>query len=286
MASRCEVRLYARDKATAAAWADAAIDEVKRLETRYLNDGDASVKSAINRAVARGEATEVDPETAGLLDFAAELHAQSDGAFDLTSGVLLRAWDFKSKRVPSQAALDELLPRVGWSRVQWQRPLLRLQEGMELDFSCISKEYAADRAATIIADLGCQHGLVNVGGDVRAIGPPPGDDAWRLAVQNPRGKPGATIAHLEVPLGAMATAGDYERYFEHGGRRYSHLLDPRTGWPVAYWRSISVVAPVCIAAGACATVAMLKPIEEALAFLESQSLRYLAIDGEGRRHSR
>ena len=157
---------------------------------------------------------------------------------------------------------------------------------MEIDFGGIGKEYAADRAAAIVVDLGGEHGLVNLGGDVRVIGPHADGQPWRVAVQDPRGEPGVTIAHLNVPHGAMATSGDYERFFIHEGRRYSHLLDPRTGWPVEHWRSVSVVAPLAIAAGACATVAMLKPVDDALRFLETQGVRYLAVDAAGEQHAK
>ena len=285
MASHCEVRVYAPDEVTAQRWSDAAIAEVRRIEAKYSRYRDDSVTTAINRA-AGGAAINVDDETSSLLDFAAELHAQSGGAFDLTSGVLRRAWDFKAGHVPTQAALDQLLPRVGWSKVDWHSPTLRLHAEMEIDFGGIGKEYAADRAAAAAGDLGAEHGLINLGGDVRVIGPHADGNGWRIAVQNPRGEPGATIAYLTVPHGAMATSGDYERYFEHSGRRYSHLLDPRTGWPCEHWRSVSVVAPLCIAAGACATVAMLKPVDDALEFLDRQGVRYLAIDSDGKRHSK
>ncbi|MEP6607827.1 MAG: FAD:protein FMN transferase [Burkholderiaceae bacterium] len=285
MASHCEIRIYARDETTARAWADAAIGEVRRIETKYSRYRDDSVTTAINRA-AGGAAINVDPETAGLLDFATELHQQSDGAFDITSGVLRRAWDFKAAAVPSQTTLDQLLSQVGWSKIEWHSPLLRLRAEMEIDFGGIGKEYAADRAAAAVADLGAQHGLINLGGDVRMIGPHCDGHAWRLAVQDPRAEPGVTIAHLDVSHGAMATSGDYERYFVHEGRRYSHLLDPRTGWPVEHWRSVSVVAPLAIAAGACATVAMLKPVDDALQFLNNQGVRYLAIDAGGYQHTK
>ncbi|HWL74345.1 MAG TPA: FAD:protein FMN transferase, partial [Burkholderiaceae bacterium] len=200
MASHCEVRVYAPDQATAQHWSDAAIAEVRRIEAKYSRYRDDSVTTAINRA-AGGAALTVDAETASLLDFADMLYGQSDGAFDLTSGVLRRAWDFKSGRVPSQSALDELLQRVGWSKVDWNSPVLGLRADMEIDFGGIGKEYAADRAAAIVADLGGAHGLVNLGGDIRVIGPHADGQAWRVAVQDPRGEPGMTIAHLNVPHG-------------------------------------------------------------------------------------
>jgi thiamine biosynthesis lipoprotein len=285
MASRCEVRLYAPDAAQAQAWADLAIGEVRRIEVKYSRYRDDSVISAINRA-AGGKPVAVDDETAALLDFGASLHGQSDGRFDLTSGVLRRAWDFKARRVPTQADLDALRPLVDWTQVEWRDRHVRLpRAGMELDFGGIGKEYAADRAGGLLAERGVQHGLVNLGGDVRVLGPAPDGTPWRIAVQAPRGAPGETLARLDVASGALATSGDYERFFEIDGRRYCHLLDARTGWPVAHWQSVSVVAPLAVAAGACATLAMLAPVPAALSFLRSQDVRFLAIDAAGVRHT-
>jgi thiamine biosynthesis lipoprotein len=286
MASRCEVRVYAPDAATAERWADAAIDEVRRIEAKFSRYRDDSVTAAINRSAGDG-AFEPDPETAALLDFGATLHAQSDGAFDLTSGALRRAWDFKAARLPAPGEVEALLPLVGWQHVEWDGRRLRLpRAGMEIDFGGIGKEYAADRAAARMEALGARHGLVNLGGDVRVLGPQPDGNAWTVGVQDPRGRGGEAIAALPVAAGAMATSGDYERYFEHDGRRYCHLLDPRSGWPVSHWRSVSVVAPLAVLAGACATIAMLKPVDEAVAFLREQGVRYLGIDAAGARHAR
>lgn len=285
MASRCEARVYADSEATARRWASAAIDEVRRIEAKYSRYRDDSVTAAINRCAGAG-AFEADEETAALLDFADTLYAQSEGAFDLTSGVLRRAWNFKEPRLPDAQEVEELLPLVGWQHVEWDGRQLRLpRAGMEIDFGGLGKEYAADRAAACMEGLGARHGLVNLGGDVRVLGPQPDGGAWMVGVQDPRGRGGEAIAALAVPVGAMATSGDYERYFECDGRRYSHLLDPRSGWPVSFWRSVSVVAPLCVLAGACATIAMLKPVDEAVAFLREQGLRYLGIDAAGRRHT-
>ena len=260
MASRCEVRLHAPDGATAQAWADAAIAEVRRIEAKYSRYRDDSVTTLINRAAGQSPIA-VDAETAGLIDFGAALHAQSEGRFDLTSGVLRRAWDFKSQRLPSQQQIDELLPLIGWSQVEWDGAAVRLpRTGMEVDFGGIGKEYAADRAGAVLLERGAVHGLVNLGGDVRIIGASPDGSPWRIAVQNPRAEPGETLARLDVAIGALATSGDYERYMIVDGRRYCHVMDPRTGWPVSAWQSISVVAPLAVAAGACATVAMLQPV--------------------------
>lgn len=289
MASQCAVRVFATDEAAARAWADPAIAEVRRIEAKYSRYRDDSVTGAINRA-AGGAALHVDAETAGLIAFGATLHAQSGGRFDLTSGVLRRAWDFKAQRLPAQRDIDALLPLIGWSQVEWQPDddggVLRLpRAGMQIDFGGIGKEYAADRAGTVLADAGAAHGLINLGGDVRVIGPAPDGTPWRIAIQDPRGAPGTTVARMDVDAGALATSGDYERYFEVDGRRYSHLLDPLTGWPAQAWQSVSVVAPLAVAAGACASIAMLMPVARALDFLNAQGLRYLAISAAGERHA-
>jgi FAD:protein FMN transferase len=285
MASRCEVRLHAPDANTASAWAEAAIAEVRRIEAKYSRYRDDSVTTTINRAAGR-DAIRVDDETAHLIDFGAALYAQSDGRFDLTSGVLRRVWDFKAQRVPAQSAIDELLPLIGWSRVRWHDHSIELpRAGMEIDFGGIGKEYAADRAGNALVEHGARHGLVNLGGDVRVIGPAPDGTPWRIAVQHPRGAAGEILAHLDVARGALATSGDYERYLVVDRRRYCHIMDPRTGWPVEAWQSVSVVAPLTVAAGACATIAMLLDVESGLAFLRTQGVRYLAVDAAGQRHS-
>jgi thiamine biosynthesis lipoprotein len=285
MASRCEVRVYAPDEATARIWADAAIAEVRRIEHKFSRYRDESVTTAINRA-AGGDAVEVDDETAALLDYGAQLHAASAGAFDLTSGVLRRAWDFTARRIPSPDELDVLLELVGWSKVQWRRPRLRLQSGMEIDFGGIGKEYAADRAAGALQTHGARRGFINLGGDVRAFGAHPDGAPWRIAIQHPRAASGVSIGAIDIVTQAVATSGDYERFFEVEGRRYCHILDPRSGWPATHWQCVSVSAPLCVAAGACATIAMLKPVDEALAFLRSQGVEFLAVAGDGTVHRR
>ena len=283
MASTCEVRIAGMRQRKARPLAELAIAEVRRIETKYSRYRPDSIVSRINAGAGSGRAMRVDAETAGLLDFAADLFAASGGLFDLTSGCLRRAWDFRAGRLPAPGEVEALLPLVGWSKVHWNGEAIELpQPGMEIDFGGFGKEYAADRAATLLQTHDVRHGLVNLGGDIRLVGPRPGNAPWLLGIQDPR-RADRLLAELPVRTGALATSGDYERYFEHDGTRYCHVLDPRSGWPVTGWRSISVVAPACLAAGALTTVAMLKGTD-ALSFLESQNVAYLAVDATGRRH--
>ena len=286
MAGDHEIQLFADSAATARRAADAAIADIARIEGKYARYRDDSVTTRINRA-AGSTPIAIDVETHALLAYADRCFRSSEGRFDITSGVLRRAWDFGARppRVPSAETIEAARALIGWSRVEWDADAIRLpRSGMEIDLGGIGKEYAADRAATLCIERGVAHALINLGGDVRAIGGQPDGSPWRIGIRDPRA-PERAIAGLDVVDGAVATSGDYQRYFEVDGRRYCHVLDPQTGMPVAHWRSVSVVAPLCVVAGSCATIAMLLE-ERALAFLDSQRVDYLAVDRDGNSYRR
>ncbi|NVM75656.1 thiamine biosynthesis lipoprotein [Duganella sp. SG902] len=280
MGSRCEVRIAAADAAAARHIATQAIDEVRRIEQKYSRYRSDSIVSRINAAAGLG-AVDCDGETAALLAYADALHDNSEGRFDITSGVLRKAWDFRGGALPRPGALEALLPLVGWSKVVRDESSVFLpQLGMELDFGGFGKEYAVDRAAELLAVLGVDHGYVNLGGDMRFLGPRPDGKPWDIGIQDPRDM-SATVASIPIGRGALATSGDYERFIEVDGRRYCHVLDPRSGMPVSYWRSVSVVGPLAITAGSCTTTAMLLE-QDGIDFLDRSGVSYLAIDHEGR----
>lgn len=284
MASECELRLALDEEARFAELAAAAIAEVRRIEAKYSRYRDDSLVARINRAAGENWVT-LDAETEALLGYAATLFESSAGKFDITSGILRRAWDFRQARVPDESELAPLLALVGWNQVERSPGRIRLaRRGMELDFGGFGKEYAADRAAALLAAKGVRHGYVNLGGDLHVIGPQADGQPWLIGIQDPR-KEDALIASIPVHSGALATSGDYERYFEVAGKRYCHILDPGSGYPAGYWRSVSVLAPVAIGAGSFATVAMLKQ-EDGLRFLDDSGLAYLAVDHSGQVHSK
>ena len=257
MGSRCEIRLYARSEESAAACARAAVNDVLRLETKYSRYRDDSVTAAINRVAAAGGAIDIDAETATLLDYGATCYEQSDGLFDLTSGILREVWSADRRELPDTDTLQRLLARVGWNKVRWQSPRLVFGfPGMEIDFGGVVKEYAADRAATLCAEAGVRHGLVDLGGDIKIVGPHPDGTPWAVGIQHPRSAE-AVMATVDLFQGAIATSGDYERFVEIDGRRYSHILSPRTGMPVCGLAGVSVAAPECVVAGSATTIAML-----------------------------
>jgi thiamine biosynthesis lipoprotein len=282
MGGPCELRLYAADPGAAASYFKAAEDEILRLEQRYSRYREDSVTTAINRSAGDARGVAVDPETAGLLDYAHIAWAQSEGLFDITSGVLRRAWDFKVQKLPAQDEIEALLRLIGWDKIRRQRSRIALPlAGMELDFGGYVKEYAADRAAQAARAAGARHGFVELAGDIAVIGPHPDGAPWQVGVRHPR-DPNRPLATIPLSAGAIASSGDYERYFERDGRRYCHVLNPRTGWPVEGLASVSVVAEQCLVAGTASTVAMLKGPREGPAWLEQLGLRYVCMDAQER----
>lgn len=254
MASPCEALIDTREAAVAQRAALAVSNEAFRIEQKFSRYRADNIVHAINNA--GGVPVEVDEETADLLDYAAHCHAVSGGRFDITSGVLRRVWRFDgSDRLPESTAVAAVLELVGWHKVEWWRPQLRIQPGMEIDFGGIGKEYAVDRAAKLGAEAGGVPLLVNFGGDLCATAPRQDGTPWNIAVENlAEGAPRFTLAQ-----GGVATSGDAHRFLLKDGVRYGHILDPKSGWPVKDApRSVTVVGASCGEAGLLATLAILQ----------------------------
>lgn len=280
MGSPCEIQLYAKSRPRAQHVLNRLVNEVQRLEARYSRYRDDSFLKTINRVAAEGGVITVDDETAGLLDYVKTCYLESDGLFDVTSGLLRKAWSFKENRLPLDDEIQPLLERVGWEKLSWQSPVLSFpMAGMELDLGGAVKEYAVDRVTSICWESEIYHGLVNLGGDIRVIGPHPDGTPWAIGITHPR-IPGAFIRRLHLTQGALASSGDYERCIEWEGVRYGHILDPRTGWPVRRLAAVSVLADLCVVAGSASTIAMLKDFEGS-DWLQQQGFPHYWVDVDG-----
>lgn len=284
MGSACEVVLAASSVHDAQRLAQMAIDEVLRIERKYSRYTTESLIANINQQAGLRPVV-CDDETWALLQYASKLHEQSQGLFDITSGVFRQAWDFQVPAIPSADKLDALRAKVGWHKVVLKDQSIALPSaGMEIDLGGFGKEYAADRAAQVLQAQGVVSGYVNLAGDMRFLGPKPTGEPWMIGIQDPR-HANQVVATLPITQGGLATSGDYERYFELSGERYCHVLNPFTGRPVKYWRSVSVTAPAAVVAGCTSTMTMLKE-EEGLAFLQATGFDFLAIDHAGKVHMR
>lgn len=244
-----------------------------RIEQKFSRYRTDSIVHRINQSA--GCEIAVDEETANLLDFAATLTQLSEGRFDITSGVLRKAWTFDGgNNVPSREQIESLLAFVGWHKVEWSRPILKLRRGMQIDFGGIGKEYAVDAAvnlaATIAPGLSC---LINFGGDVAACNSRRDGQPWRVGIEKPD-RSGTATRIVQLLRGGLATSGDSRRFVFRDGHRYSHILDARTGWPVRKApRSITVAADTCTQAGTLTTLSMLQG-EEAERLLKSSGMQY------------
>jgi thiamine biosynthesis lipoprotein len=279
MGSPCEIQIFAKNMNDAKRAASLAIGDVNRLEAKYSRYRTTSFLSAINRVALNGGIIEVDEETASLLHYADTCHKQSDGLFDITSGVLRKAWNFKVGLLPEPDRIEQLLANIGWDKVRWQPPQLTFPAGMEIDLGGVVKEYAVDRAAALCRQAGINSGVINLGGDIKIIGPRPDSDPWRVGIRHPRNKDGL----LETMLlyeGALASSGDYERCIVIEGRRYGHVMNPLTGWPVNYMAAVSVVGEFCVVAGSASTIAMLKE-EQGPVWLQELGLPHLWVNVDG-----
>ena len=277
MGSPCELRLYANDKKTASQIANDAIAEVNRLEKKYSRYRNDSVTTKINNSAGNKNGIKIDTETALLLNYAQVGYEQSAGLFDITSGILRKAWDFRSNKIPEQQEIEALLPLIGWNKLIWNPSILCLPlQGMELDFGGYVKEYAADVAANFCILAGIQGGLVNLGGDICIIGPHPDGSPWKVGIRHPR-NPSMPMSFVMLSKGGLASSGDYERFMMVDGIRYAHIINPHTGWPVNTLASTSVCAEQCVVAGTSSTIAMLKGEQLGAAWLEELGLPYLCM---------
>jgi thiamine biosynthesis lipoprotein len=246
-------------------------EEAWRVEQKFSRYRDDSIVSWIHRN--RGAEITLDEETADLIDFARQCYELSDGLFDITCGLFRRAWTFDgSDRLPEPDVVSELLPHVGFDKLRWHRPHLTLPRGMEIDFGGIGKEYSVDRAFEKISLHRSLPFLINFGGDLRA-NRPPARGPWQIGIERPDTE-GQAGRMLELERGALATSGDSHRFVLKHGVRYGHVLNPRTGWPIAGApRSITVAASTCTEAGMLATLALLQG-PKAEEFLQQQGVGY------------
>ncbi len=271
MASPCEVLCKTKKAGQAQALAELAAAEVWRIEDKFSRYRDDNIIARINSA--DGSAVDVDSETAQLLDFSAALFELSDGKFDITSGVLRKIWIFDgASKIPAPGAVRRALQLVGWDKVSWSNHRLQIGAGMEVDLGGIGKEYAVDRASTLLREETETSCLVNLGGDLAVTRRATGERPWSVGIEGLSTSTKMPASLLNLHVGALATSGDARRYLLKDGVRYSHILDARNGWPVADApRSITVAADTCVQAGMLSTLGMLQG-EAAEAFLEEQGV--------------
>jgi thiamine biosynthesis lipoprotein len=273
MASPCELLIETQDPLFANHLTSLAYKASQRIEQKFSRYLPNNLMANINHSM--GKSVAIDDETFRLLEFANSCFELSDGMFDITSGVLRKAWKFDgSDNLPTPDAVKVLMPHIGWRKVKYTQSSITLAKGMELDFGGIGKEYAVDCVAKLCAESAPTTSIVvNFGGDIQMTRPRHNKKPWHIGIENPEDE-NSTTKVLKIISGGLATSGDARRYLLNGGKRYSHILNPETGYPIENAaRSVTVGAPHCIQAGLLATLALLKGVK-AEAFLEEQAVKF------------
>lgn len=272
LGTACEVQYVAPGGDTqAAGFEQAVVAWVTGFEARYSRFRPDSLVSRINAAAGR-EWVAVDAEMEGMLTMCDTLHFMTQGVLDPTALPLIQLWDYKAAtpRIPASAEIAAARALVGWKKVLRAPGRVFLpQPGMALDFGGFGKEYAVDLAAQIAGDHGIRHALVDFGHDLRAVGAPPGRPAWHIGLEDPD-RPGTPAGSVALSGQGVASSGDYIRRFVIGGKRYGHIIDPRTGWPVANGcRQATVIAGTCLQAGVLSTTAFVLGVPQGIDFIQA-----------------
>lgn len=273
MASPCELLIDSHDKQKASELLRLAHTETQRIEDKFSRYRNGNLMHEINNS--QGQEVKIDEETFNLLTFANTCFELSGGLFDVTAGILRKAWNFDgSDNLPSKGDVQSLLPKIGWEKIVYSESAITLPLGFELDFGGIGKEYAVSRVASLCAeDSPGLSVLVNFGGDIQVTNRRKEDPYWQVGIEDPR-KNADGIAIVNIAEGGLATSGDANRYLLRKGKRYSHILNPKTGFPISNApRSVTVAAQNCIQSGLLATLAMLQGAD-AESFLSDQEVKY------------
>lgn len=245
MACAYSIVVYGEEESKLVAAATAAFDEVDRIDRLMSHYKPESPLSQLNRKAA-AEAVKVEPE---LFDFIAEClrySRESDGAFDVTVGPLLKTWGFfrGEGRMPKAGELVEARSKVGWRHVildDKEKTIRFDRAGVELDLGGIAKGYAVDKAVEVLKQHGVHRALVSAcGSTIYGLGAPPGEDGWEVKLRDPVSSQ-KTAMTVRLKDRALSVSGSYEKFFDLGGKRYSHIFDPRTGWPVQGVLSVAVL---------------------------------------------
>lgn len=204
--------------------------EIKSVESQLSVTDESSEVSRINQGA--GEETVISEDAAQVIDFALYLNTLTEGAFDITLYPIVKEWGFTtgSYRIPDQEKINGLLKKTGSKNIDFYDNVIFLPEGFAIDLGALGKGFAADKAAAALKEKGVASALLSLGGNIQAIGSKPDGAPWNIGIQNPFGDDNAAV--LKVTDKAVVTSGNYQRYFEENGKRYCHIINPETGYPV------------------------------------------------------
>ena len=287
MGSTVELKLYSPSEELFHRVVDACVERTREIDRLFSNYRDDSVVAEVN-ANAGIRPVSVPGEFLRLVRTSVRYSELTGGAFDITVGSLFELWraETGAGRLPARSRIRDALGCTGFRKIKIDEVKSRVfldGDCVRLDFGAIGKGYAVDEMARIARESGITRGLVNFGGNIYAMDSPPGRKSWDVGVRKP-GSGNKIISRLGLANRGVATSGDYERYFEHGGKRYSHIIDPGTGWPVEDATSVVAVSETATEADVFSTaVSVLGPRGAQKLARKYKSLGFLVVGKSGER---
>ncbi|WP_394203712.1 FAD:protein FMN transferase [Marinagarivorans algicola] len=285
MSTRVEFIVVTEEAAKAEAAIDLAIAEMERIILVMSEWQADSMISGVNQAAGK-RPVHISAELFELLTAAQQLSQQTQGKFDITFASVGKLWDFRKAQIPTPAQINRAIRRIDYTRLKLDRKNMTAfitHPGTQIGLGGIAKGYAVDRASDILRQQGFGEFSVNAGGDLYAEGQHK-NGLWQVGIQNPRNTD-QLIALLPIANSAVATSGDYERFFIHDGKRYSHIIDPHTGYPANHCQAVTVLAPRAFMADAIATGVFVLGVEKGLALVNRLAgVEAVVIDAQGKMH--
>jgi len=289
LSSPFEITVVAKDTVQGNVYIDMAISELKRIENMISDWIPTTPVSQINRN-AGIKPVQVDEELIMLIERANKIAKVTDGAFDISYASMDKIWKFDGsmKTMPTEEAIKKSVEKIGYQKIiidKSNKTIFLKEAGMKLGLGGIGQGYIADRIHTLLIYKGCTSGLVNVSGDINAWGKQPDGKPWTVGIVNPLNK-SKVFAMFPLEDSAVETSGSYEKYVTFNGRRYSHIIDPRTGYPATGIVSVSVFAKTTEVADALATGVFVMGIEAGIGMIDQmKGMGCIIVDDKGGIHT-
>ena len=289
LGSPFEITVVAKDSVEAKKYTDLAIAEVKRIENQ-ISDWIPTTQISLVNKNAGIQAVKVDSEVFDLVERAIKISEITDGAFDISYASMDKIWKFDGSMttMPSEEAIKKSVSKIGYKNIvldKTNQTVFLKKEGMKLGLGGIGQGYIADKVKDLLLANGCKSGIVNVSGDINAWGRQSNHEPWTVGIINPMNK-NKVFATFPLENSAVETSGSYEKYVVFNGIRYSHIIDPRTGYPAQGVVSVSVFAKQTEIADALATGIFVLGVEVGLDLVNQlKGIECIIVDDKGKIHS-
>ncbi len=286
MGSRFDITVEAKNTTEADKFIDLAVNEIKRIE-KIISSWDAESETSAVIHNAGIKPVQVSPELFGLIERSQAISKITDGAFDISFASMDKIWKFDGSMtaMPSQEAIDMAKAKIAYQNIILDKnkyTVFLKEKGMKIGFGGIGKGYAADKAKELLIAHGVKAGIINASGDMNTWGTQLDGNAWTVAITNPMNKKNA-FGTFSISDRAIVTSGDYEKYIMFDGKRYAHIINPKTGYPTTGIISVSVFAPKAEMADALATAVFVMGKESGLNLIEQiPDTECILVDDQGK----